>query len=518
MKNINKIILAAFAVSFFSCSDDFDNPVEDFVVTSGKADFTKYVALGNSLTSGYMDGALYKTGQENSYPSILAGLMKPAGGGEFTQPLMPDDIGGFANFGIKGKLQLQVVDGSLVPVATDAQSNFSQLSGPFSNMGVPGAKSFHLGVDGYGNPAGIASGKANPYFARFASSATTSVIKDAVAQQPTFFSLWIGNNDVLSYATGGGVGVDRTGNPNAAEYGPDDITDPGLLGNVIESYVKALTADGTNSTKGVIANIPSVTSVPYFTTVPYAPLSPANPSFGPMIPSLNQQFGALNMVFDYLKVPERKIVFSMTSASPVLIKDEDLPNLAAEITAVLTPQVGAQQAALFGLIYGQARQATAQDLLVLPASSYIGKMDPARVEQLKQMGVPEQQAAQLAFAGITYPLEDKWVLTKEELQTVEKAVSAYNTKIAEIATKYDLALVDANTEMRNISVSGLTFYGTTYTTNFIAGGAFSLDGVHLTGSGYAIVANMFVRAINQKYLSNLRQVNPSVYPGVTFPN
>ena len=145
-------------------------------------------------------------------------------------------------------------------------------------------------------------------------------------------------------------------------------------------------------------------------------------------------------------------------------------------------------------------------------------MDTERVEQLKQMGVPAEQAAQLAFAGITYPLEDKWVLTRNELQTVEKAVNAYNTKIAEIASKYDLALVDANTEMRNISVSGLTFYGTTYTTSFIAGGAFSLDGVHLTGIGYAIVANMFVKAINQKYSSNLRQVNPSVYPGVTFPN
>ncbi len=40
--------------------------------TNGEADFSNYVALGNSLTAGYADNALYITGQENSYPNILA--------------------------------------------------------------------------------------------------------------------------------------------------------------------------------------------------------------------------------------------------------------------------------------------------------------------------------------------------------------------------------------------------------------------------------------------------------------
>ena len=38
----------------------------------GKADFTRYVAVGNSLTAGYSDGALYRSGQQNSYPAMLA--------------------------------------------------------------------------------------------------------------------------------------------------------------------------------------------------------------------------------------------------------------------------------------------------------------------------------------------------------------------------------------------------------------------------------------------------------------
>ena len=38
-------------------------------------------------------------------------------------------------------------------------------------MGVPGAKSFHLVTPGYGSVAGVANGTANPWFARFATSA-----------------------------------------------------------------------------------------------------------------------------------------------------------------------------------------------------------------------------------------------------------------------------------------------------------------------------------------------------------
>ncbi len=56
-----------------------------------------------------------------------------------------------------------------------------------------------------------------------------------------------------------------------------------------------------------------------------------------------------------------------------------------------------------------------------------------------------------------------------------------------------------------------------YSTTFVTGGSFSLDGVHLTGKGYAVIANEFIKAINAKYKSNLRQVNPNNYSGVKFP-
>jgi len=39
-----------------------------------------------------------------------------------------------------------------------------------------------------------------------ASSSQTTIIADAIAQQPSFISLWIGNNDVLGFALSGGDG------------------------------------------------------------------------------------------------------------------------------------------------------------------------------------------------------------------------------------------------------------------------------------------------------------------------
>ena len=64
---MKKFIISTFAISALlftaSCEDEFDNDVNDVVVTKGEADFSNYISIGNSLTSGYRDGALYQDGQ-----------------------------------------------------------------------------------------------------------------------------------------------------------------------------------------------------------------------------------------------------------------------------------------------------------------------------------------------------------------------------------------------------------------------------------------------------------------------
>src|SRR4051812_26556820 len=58
--------------------------------TKGSADFSRYYAIGNSLTAGYEDNGLYLEGQQNSYPSMLAGQFAQVGGGAFGQPLFAE--------------------------------------------------------------------------------------------------------------------------------------------------------------------------------------------------------------------------------------------------------------------------------------------------------------------------------------------------------------------------------------------------------------------------------------------
>ncbi|MEA3504278.1 MAG: hypothetical protein U9R32_03680 [Bacteroidota bacterium] len=246
MKKI--LILFMFvATLFMACEPD----IEDFTPSGGDADFTRYVAIGNSLTSGYADGDLYKTVQLNSYPAIIAEMFATVDGGDFIQPLMKDDIG-FGKRLILGSSTSCTGETSVAPIpfnTTPSPANFVSIAddGPFNNMGVPGAKTFHLITPGYG--------VLNPYFGRFATSEGTTVMADAMAIDPTFFSCWIGSNDLLTYALSG------------AES--DSITPQPIFEQAYGAILQTLTANGA---KGVLANLPEITAIPYFTTVPYNPV------------------------------------------------------------------------------------------------------------------------------------------------------------------------------------------------------------------------------------------------------
>lgn len=526
MKNYFKYI-AILALGVVSCEPELENSIEDEgFYSNGQADFSNYVALGNSLTAGYADGALYITGQQNSYPNILASKFALTQETmDFTQPLVNDNIGGLLLGGNQIAETRFVLGGESLETARPARyagtpttEVSAKLSGSFSNMGVPGAKSYHLLAPGYGNVAGVATGAANPYFARFASSETATVMADALAQDPTFFTLWIGNNDVLSYATSGGVGVYQDSPlTEFQDYGVNDITNTDAFAGVYNALVQQLTSNGAD---GVLINIPNVASVPYFNVVPFAPLSPADPNFGPMIPTLNSTFAPLNQAFSFLESPDRRISFSEAAASAVLIKDESLPDLSQQLSQVLQGGgVDPATAALYGMQYGQSRQATEDDLLLLTSSSVIGTVNQARVQELMSLGLDQATAAQLSVNGVTYPLEDQYVLTDDEQALVENATTAYNIAISQIAEANSLGYVDANALLDQIAADGGTIYeGVPLSATFVSGGAFSLDGVHLTPRGYAVIANEIVKEVNTTYGAKVPGVDVGSYGTITVNN
>jgi lysophospholipase L1-like esterase len=507
IKNFKWLLLVS--LTFVACTNDDDVLVMEEPVSAGSANFTKYVALGDSFAAGYSDGALFVEAQKGAYPNILAQQFAEAGGGAFSTPLMGDNIGGLLLGGNVIAGQRLYFNGS-APVAVSGAPTTNvatKVTGPFGNLGVPGAKSYHLIAAGYGNVAGVAAGLANPYYARFATSATSTVLADAVAQTPTFFSLWIGGNDVLGFATSGGIGVNQTGNMNPATYGSNDITDPTVFASVYNSLVTGLTA---NSAKGVVANLPYVNTLPFFTTVPVSPLSPA--TLGANLSTLNAQlYGPLKQALTVFGAGDRINLLSATAANPLLIRDESLPNLSAQLTAAFTPTLGGQTAAFYGAVFGQARQTTSADLVLLTTQSAIGAAPTAA-----NSGLGIAPPAPLNSFGISYPLQDMHVLIPSEIAEIKVATDAYNVSIKAIADAKGLAFVDAKAIMDKLSTTGIVGNNFTMTSQFVFGGSFSLDGVHPSPRGYALISNAFIDAINSKYSSTLKKVDLGKYR-ILFP-
>ena len=58
-----------------------------------------------------------------------------------------------------------------------------------------------------------------------------------------------------------------------------------------------------------------------------------------------------------------------------------------------------------------------------------------------------------------------------------------------------------NALLTNLGTRGIPVGGVTFTSAFLTGGVFSYDGVHPTQLCYALVANEFIAAINERFNS-----------------
>jgi len=500
MKHIKYLLLSTVVLGFTACNDVEDvleangETVETetpIALTAGDLDLSNYVAVGPSFTAGYTDGAVFKAGQENSYPNILSKEFAKAGGGAFTQPLVSDNIGGLLLGGTQIAEPRLFFNGATPERlgATPTTEAGIILTGPFNNMGVPGAKSFHLLAPGYGNLAGVPLGLANPYFARMASSPNATVLGDALAQNPSFFTLSLmGGNDVLSYALSGGTGVDQTGNPDVASYGGNDITDPAAFGQIFGLMVSQLTANGA---KGVVTNVPDVTKVPFFNTVPHNPV-PLDAATAGVLNSAGA-YGAYNAgvaaAFGYLvsvnavtqedadmEIAKRTITFTEGEGNALVIMDEYLTDLTAINPALVS-----------------MRQATSEDLILLTASTLI------------PLGT-----------GVAVPMGDELVLTPQEITNIQTATDAYNMSIETVRTGAGLGIVDLKMILDQATSTGWSEGDFVLTANLVTGGAISLDGIHMTARGYAALANCYLRAADATYGSNFEAsgnlVNIGTYP------
>ncbi len=261
MKKIYFTFIIIFLV-FWGCSKE-DVPTSPGRANNnyvGNADFTRYVAVGNSLTAGYQDGALFKEGQLYSYPNLIANQVKNLGINlDFQIPFISEP-------GIGSRISVTKVTSSGAEVAINTVISTPEnltLQRPYNNLGIPGSVVWIPNSNGlpisdvFQNVSFLTSTQRNnPFFAIVLRSEVfgTNLIAQVKAINPTFITVWLGNNDVLGYATSGGTS-------------PSSPTPSAIFQQIYKMMIDSLSALGAQM---VVANIPDVTVIPYFTTVmPY---------------------------------------------------------------------------------------------------------------------------------------------------------------------------------------------------------------------------------------------------------
>jgi hypothetical protein len=90
---------------------------------------------------------------------------------------------------------------------------------------------------------------------------------------------------------------------------------------------------------------------------------------------------------------------------------------------------------------------------------------------------------------------------------MQTTVDQYNSAISQEVTAVGGILIDIHAYFQTLQ-SGITINNYKATPGFL-GGLFSLDGVHPTNTGYALIANQYINTLNSNANTNITEVNVS---------
>ncbi len=498
MKNIKKYSIILLAAAFLGACDQYTLPELPEPSAGESVTFSKMVSIGSSLTAGFSNGALYNASQQASFPAILANQLKQVGGGDFNQPDINATNGCYNPLACSaGRLILKGLS-SPKPTPIIPGDPITPYTGDKSKLNNFGAYGISIQLSLAAATSGPASGANpyyNPFFARFAATPSvngatgSSMISDAsaaLASGGTFFTFWLGADDALGYALNGADQNDPT----------KPLTSFSAFAGAYSIALNTILGANAN-TKGVVANIPDITSLPHFTLVPYNAIPLDAGTAAALTTNLANNYNAFlggmvaNAIITADEATKRKLTYK-AGQNAILIKDETLTDL--------TPYMTGPYAGL--IPYAIARQTTATDLIPLGTSAVLGT------------------TGTFGALGVSEPLVDKYILLGSEVSDIQSRISAFNTVIKSSvdASPDRLILVDAAQILKDLKTAPVIINASSLTSSIAPPfGAFSTDGIHPNARGYGYLANKFIEAINAKWNSTIPLCNPNDFKGNEFP-
>jgi lysophospholipase L1-like esterase len=283
-----------------------------------------------------------------------------------------------------------------------------------------------------------------------------SQLDQAIDLDPEIISFWIGGNDVIGAALHGG---------DLNRITPKEAFDA--------EYRDSLSKLRNNTSASiVVANIPDIVDIPFINF--FDQIFRSIPALGinsPLPVLYDQNFQPIDFgdgLFIPILTDDSEVVHLLLSSRNPYEKDGiGIPDLNALIDLGFT-------------------------------------MDDA--EQLIEI-----QNNGLVPSGM--PFNDEFTLTSSEEEIIQNIVEEFNSSISNIAFDLNVPVVDTNALLSKINNEGVDGFTGDFVLVDNLSTAFSLDGVHPNNAGYAIIANEFIKVMNESFGMNIPPLNTDQFAG-----
>ncbi len=448
-------------------------------------DLNRMYVFGDTFASGFMDGALYQTGQQNSFTSILINeLVQSNDLAPFSQYLIQSETGLNQEFtnSTNGKFEIYYPTTDYIypfRSAVEGEQIAASLNENVRDFSLVGAKSYEL------DDAALLNG--NPYYDAFYSNSETPFSR-LLASDPDVVVMFLGMEDLFDFASNGANG---SFDNDLASITPNDLITSTDFDAVIGNYVSTILSQ--TDSEIIISTLFDPLESPYFKTISRA----IEPEIYPA-----SYVGAMGVHYAELinNIAEYHI-------------ENGIPLYQARVTLDFDTENWPNTSEFF-----RSRVLVDEDTPVLFLAD--GTEIPNYRRMYSEELIPYKFIEDLnpgSSLGGTEPLTDEQALILSELFRIRIALTNFNDSIRAIAAANSrVKLLDVEDVIFRVVNGNYRVDNIQYGANFDRNTIFSADGYSLNARGNAVITRELQMLLNEEYGSNLTLVNPNEYKGLNY--